>query len=120
MAYLRGRVSVGGNGELTVSTKALLDEGHCTYWLNRMLRDYGFSSGQISDIGRCMTSGQNGKVFRSGTHELLFGTERMRLYPLMQEEETELLIDGPGEYNYKGWRLRIDFFPRPGGLQSCI
>lgn len=105
--------SMGEDGGLTVSTRALLNEGHCAYWLNRILRDYGFNSGQISDIGRCMTSGQSGKVFRSGTHELLFGTERMRLYPLRQEEDTELLIDGPGVYNYKGMQLRIDFFPKP-------
>lgn len=94
----------------------LLQEGHCDYWLNRMLRDYGFNSGQIADIGRCMESGQSGRVFRTGTHELLFGTERMRVYPLRQEEETEFCIDRPGVYTFKGVRFRLDFFPRPAGF----
>ena len=102
--------------EAYYSAWMLLQEGHCGYWLNRMLRDYGFNSGQIADIGRCMESGQSGRVFRTGTHELLFGTERMRVYPLRQEEETEFCIDRPGVYTFKGVRFRLDFFPRPAGF----
>ena len=106
----------GEDGVLTVDTRALLQEGHCCYWLNRILREYGFNSGQISDIGRCMISGQSGRIFRTGTHELVYGTERMRVYPLRQEEDTRFVIDGPGVYNFKGTRFRIDFFPRPAGF----
>ena len=96
--------------------QALLQEGHCGYWLNMMLREYGFNSGQVSDMERCMTSGQSGRVFRSGTHELVFGADRMRVYPLTQEEETEFSIDRPGVYNFKGMRFRLDFFPRPAAF----
>lgn len=108
--------SASDDGVLSIDTRMLLQEGHCGYWLNRMLRDYGFNSGQIADIGRCMESGQSGRVFRTGTHELLFGTERMRVYPLRQEEETEFCIDRPGVYTFKGVRFRLDFFPRPAGF----
>lgn len=116
-ADICGRVCSGQeDGVLNIATKALLLEGHCGYWLNRMLRNYGFNSGQISDVERCMNSGQNGRIFRSGTHELLFGTERMKVYPLRHEEDTEFTIYGPGEYNFKGTRFRLDFFPRPAGF----
>ena len=71
---------------------------------------------QVADIVRCMDSGQNGRVFRSGSHELLYGTERMKVYPLMREEEGELCIDRPGVYNFKGLRFRIDFFPKPAAF----
>lgn len=112
-----GRVcSESEDGGLNIATRTLLEEGHCGYWLNRMLRHYGFNSGQISDVVRCMNSGQNGRIFRSGTHELLFGTERMRVYPIKQEEKAEFIIEGPGVYNFKGTRFRLDFFPRPAGF----
>lgn len=110
---VRSRTCAQDGGVLLIDTRALLAEGHCGYWLNRMLREYGFNSGQVADIVRCMDSGQNGRVFRSGSHELLYGTGRMKVYPLMREEEGELCIDRPGVYNFKGLRFRIDFFPKP-------
>ena len=113
---VRSRTCTQDGGVLLIDTRALLTEGHCGYWLNRMLREYGFNSGQVADIVRCMDSGQNGRVFRSGSHELLYGTERMKVYPLMREEEGELCIDRPGVYNFKGLRFRIDFFPKPAAF----
>ena len=101
---VRSRTCAQDEGVLLIDTRALLTEGHCGYWLNRM------------DIVRCMDSGQNGRVFRSGSHELLYGTERMKVYPLMREEEGELCIDRPGVYNFKGLRFRIDFFPKPAAF----
>ena len=41
--------STSGDGVLTIGIQALLQEGHCGYWLNMMLREYGFNSGQVSD-----------------------------------------------------------------------
>ena len=113
---VRSRTCAQDEGVLLIDTRALLTEGHCGYWLNRMLREYGFNSGQVADIVRCMDSGQNGRVFRSGSHELLYGTERMKVYPLMREEEGELCIDRPGVYDFKGLRFRIDFFPKPAAF----
>lgn len=113
---VRSRTCAQDEGVLLIDTRALLTEGHCGYWLNRMLREYGFNSGQVADIVRCMDSGQNGRVFRSGSHELLYGTERMKVYPLMREEEGELCVDRPGVYNFKGLRFRIDFFPKPAAF----
>lgn len=113
---VRSRTCTQDGGVLLIDTRALLTEGHCGYWLNRMLREYGFNSGQVADIVRCMDSGQNGRVFRSGSHELLYGTERMKVYPLMREEEGELCIDRPGIYDFKGLRFRIDFFPKPAAF----
>lgn len=113
---VRSRTCTQDGGVLLIDTRALLTEGHCGYWLNRMLREYGFNSGQVADIVRCMDSGQNGRVFRSGSHELLYGTERMKVYPLMREEEGELCIDRPGVYDFKGLRFRIDFFPKPAAF----
>lgn len=113
---VRSRTCAQDEGVLLIDTRALLTEGHCGYWLNRMLREYGFNSGQVADIVRCMDSGQNGRVFRSGSHELLYGTEKMKVYPLMREEEGELCIDRPGVYDFKGLRFRIDFFPKPAAF----
>ncbi|HIR34442.1 MAG TPA: tRNA lysidine(34) synthetase TilS [Candidatus Coprenecus merdigallinarum] len=113
---VRSRTCTQDGGVLLIDTRALLTEGHCGYWLNRMLREYGFNSGQVADIVRCMDSGQNGRVFRSGSHELLYGTEKMKVYPLMREEEGELCIDRPGVYDFKGLRFRIDFFPKPAAF----
>ena len=113
---VRSRTCAQDEGVLLIDTRALLTEGHCGYWLNRMLREYGFNSGQVADIVRCMDSGQNGRVFRSGSHELLYGTEKMKVYPLMREEEGELCIDRPGIYDFKGLRFRIDFFPKPAAF----
>ena len=113
---VRSRTCTQDGGVLLIDTRALLTEGHCGYWLNRMLREYGFNSGQVADIVRCMDSGQNGRVFRSGSHELLYGTEKMKVYPLMREEEGELCIDRPGIYDFKGLRFRIDFFPKPAAF----
>lgn len=114
---VRERVcSVSEDGVLNISTVALLQEGHCGYWLYRILKEYGFTGGQVSDMERCLSSGQSGRVFRSGTHEAVFGRERLRVYPLKQEEETEVLIDRPGVYSYRNMRIRIDFFPRPAAF----
>ena len=108
--------STSKDGMLNIGIQALLQEGHCGYWLNMMLREYGFNSGQVADIERCMTSGQSGRVFRSGSHELVFGADRMRVYPLNCEEDAELCMDRPGVYDFKGIRLRLDFFPRPAAF----
>ncbi|HIZ85071.1 MAG TPA: tRNA lysidine(34) synthetase TilS [Candidatus Coprenecus stercoravium] len=105
--------AVSGDGVMTVDTAALQREGHCGYWLYRMLRKYGFSGGQVSDMERCIVSGQSGRVFRSGTHEAVFGHERMRVYPLRQDEEAETVMDGPGVYDYMDAVVKLEFFPRP-------
>lgn len=98
---------------LVIDTAKLLADRHYGYWLYMMLREYGFNSNQVSDMERCLVSGRPGKLFRSGSHELVFASDSIRVYPLQQEEDAEFVIDGPGLYNYKGVRFRIEFFPKP-------
>ena len=98
---------------LLIDAAGLTANRHYGYWLYMILRDYGFNSTQVSDIERCLRSGQPGKLFRSGSHELVMARDSLKVYPLQEEEDTEFLIEGPGVYNFKGTRFRIDFFPKP-------
>ena len=98
---------------LLIDAAGLTANRHYGYWLYMILRDYGFNSTQVSDIERCLRSGQPGKLFRSGSHELVLAKDSLKVYPLQEEEDTEFLIEGPGVYNFKGTRFRIDFFPKP-------
>lgn len=101
---------------LMIDIVELMRDRHYGYWLYMMLRDYGFNSRQVSDMERCLVSGQPGRMFRSGSHELVFASGSIRVYPLREEEDAEFLIYGPGLYNYKGTRFRIEFFPKPSGF----
>ena len=98
---------------LLIDAAGLTANRHYGYWLYMILRDYGFNSTQVSDIERCLRTGQPGKLFRSGSHELVLAKDSLKVYPLQEEEDTEFLIEGPGVYNFKGTRFRIDFFPKP-------
>lgn len=98
---------------MRIDTAELLRNRHCGYWLYMILRDYGFNSTQVSDMEKCLRSGQPGRLFRSGSHELVLAKDSLRVYPLTEEEDAEFLIEGPGVYDYKGVRFRVDFFPRP-------
>ncbi|HIZ87923.1 MAG TPA: tRNA lysidine(34) synthetase TilS [Candidatus Coprenecus pullistercoris] len=98
---------------LLIDTAELVRNRHYGYWLYMILRDYGFNGTQVSDIERCLRSGQPGKLFRSGSRELVLTNDCLKVYPLQDEEDVEFLIEGPGEYDFKGTVFRMDFFPRP-------
>ncbi len=99
---------------LTIDIKVLQSFGHVEYWLFRILADYGFVSGQIPEIVRCLEddSDTTGKTFVSGTCELLFDRGVLKVYPLRDDEEVSFEIDAPGEYCFRGIRFSVEFFPR--------
>ena len=109
---ISARVCSHEDGFLKISVSGLMHENHYGYWLYMILKEYGFNSGQVSDMERCLAAGQPGRLFRSGTHELVITKDTVNVYPLREEEETEFFIEGPGKYNYKGTVFRIVFFPR--------
>lgn len=113
---ISGKVCRHEGDAVIIDTNALMRWRHYGYWLYMLLRDYGFNSNQVSDMERCLVSGQPGRLFRSGSHELVFARDSIRVYPLREEEDAEFIIDGPGLYNYKGTRFRIEFFPKPDGF----
>lgn len=98
---------------LRIDIPGLTQDRHAGYWLYMILKDYGFNCGQVADMERCLQSGQPGRLFRSGSHELVFTKDSLNVYPLSGEEDIAFYIGRPGNYNFKGTRFRIDFFPRP-------
>lgn len=95
--------------DTVIDIAGLMEEKHYGYWLHSILSGYGFGSGQTKEIERCLISGQTGRIFRSGTSELVFGSDRIRIRELGDEEETEFLIEGPGTYCFKNRTFRISF-----------
>lgn len=114
---VRKRLCSSEDGDVIIDTAKLKKEKHCGYWLHSILSEYGFSSGQLKEIERCITSDQTtGKMFRTGSSELVFGSSRIRIRQLTDEEDTGFLIDGPGIYTYKKRRFRISFIPASDGF----
>ena len=113
---ISSRICRTEEGVFLIDVPGLIACRHYGYWLYMILRDYGFNSGQVSDMERCLASAQSGRLFRSGSHELVLGKDSIKVYPLQKEEDTEFVIEGPGVYDYKGLRFRIEFFPKPSGF----
>lgn len=107
---IKARVCASEGDDTFIDRILLLKEKNFGYWMHSMLSEYGFGSAHLKEIERCLVSGQVGKLFRSGTYELVLGSDRIRIRPLQAEEETEFIIDGPGEYNFKGFKFRVEYF----------
>ncbi len=98
-----------------IDVATLRMRGHVEYWLFRILEEYGFNSGQVSDIARCVEDDETdstGKRFISGSHELLFDRGILKIYPLQEDEGGSFTIGSPGEYCFRGTRFSVEFFPR--------
>lgn len=114
---IRKKVCSAEGEDIIIDTARLQKEKHYGYWLHSILSEYGFSSGQLKEIERCIQSEQTtGKMFRSGSGELVFGSSRIRIRRLRDEEETGFLIDGPGIYTYKNRRFRISCIQASDGF----
>ncbi len=113
-ADVRSAVCSEDGDVLLVEVASLRSRGHLEYWLFRILTEFGFRSGQIPEIVKCLEddSDPTGKTFVSGTHELLFDRGLLKVYPLGEDEEVSFVIDAPGEYYFRGTRFSVEFFPR--------
>ncbi len=111
---LRDEVCRFDGNVLMLDANLLKVKGHAEYWLFRILEEYGFNSGQIYDVVRCLEDeeDQTGKRFFSGTHELLFDRGYLKVFPLKEDEQVEFVIDSPGEYCFRGTGFSVEIFPR--------
>lgn len=113
---IKAKVCFSDGEETFIDRALLLAETHFGYWLYAILSEYGFGSSQLKEMERCLISGQVGKLFRSGTNELVLGSDKIRIRPLREEDATEFVIEGPGEYNFKGYRFRLEYFSMQEGF----
>ncbi len=114
-ATVRAEICRSDGDTLTVDAAALRRMGHTEYWLFRIMEQYGFNSGQVADIARCVVDTEadpTGKRFFSGTHELLLDRGSLKVFPLQEDEDVCFTIDSPGEYCFRGTRFSVEFFPR--------
>lgn len=93
---------------LYVDIDKLVKEKHKGYWLYRILSQRGFNASQQEDIENIMC-GQSGKRILSATHELIVDRGCLKIYPLRQISDNEIIIDSPGEYLFNGVAFKLDF-----------
>jgi tRNA(Ile)-lysidine synthase len=65
--------------------------------LFEMVREYGFTSGQVSDIINLLDS-ESGKYIVSSTHRILKNRKHLIISPLKESENTSVIMEGFGEY----------------------
>lgn len=103
---------------LFINVSALSIEKHKRYWLFRILSEKGFNGSQIFQIDSCL-DGQSGKIFRSVSHELVFGRGEIEVYPYPSggEIDREFELPEPGIYTFNGVTFKFDIFIRPKGFK---
>lgn len=88
-------------GVLYVDIEALKKEKFRSYWLYRILCDYGFNDTQVSQIDIALNS-QSGKIFHSDEYILVRDREYLKVYPATEEEKLP--------------EVKIVVFPRPSNF----
>lgn len=68
------------NDTLSIDIEGLSALGQRSYWLFRLLDEYGFNSAQISAIERAMDEGQSGKKFCSDKFTLIKDRRSLNIY----------------------------------------
>lgn len=103
------------NGKYIVSSDILKNEKQGEYWLYRILKDFNYNGGQLSEIVKCIQEGQNGKSFYSPTCEMCFNKGDLNIYPLSDTDLTDesIQLTEPCIFEFKGRSLKLDIFVRP-------
>lgn len=95
----------------SIDINELQKERRIDYWLFRILSEKGFNTAQVANV-KSLLSAQTGKIFKSPTHELLLDRGYLRIYPVEENSETEIIISEPGIYTFRGTSFKIDVFVR--------
>ncbi|HUN02336.1 MAG TPA: tRNA lysidine(34) synthetase TilS [Niabella sp.] len=69
--------------------------------LFEIVREYGFTSGQVSEIINLLDS-ESGKYIVSPTHRILKDRRHLIISPLQESENTSVIMEGFGEYAFAG------------------
>lgn len=69
--------------------------------LFEIVREYGFTSGQVSEIINLLDS-ESGKYIVSPTHRILKDRRHLIISPLKESENTSVIMEGFGEYKFAG------------------
>lgn len=69
--------------------------------LFEIVREYGFTSGQVSEIINLLDS-ESGKYIVSPTHRILKDRRHLIISPLKESENTSVIMEGFGEYAFAG------------------
>jgi len=73
-------ISTSDDGVVTVDIPMLRSSGHVSYWLFRIMEEYGFNSSQIEQMEASLTA-QSGRRFESETHIVIKDRELLVIYP---------------------------------------
>lgn len=121
----RGSLYYEVGDELVIDIESLKKEKQIAYWLFRLVSPRGFNTSQSNQIAEIL-DGVSGKVFQSASDELIIDRGKIRVYPLLDMKDDDVLeISGPGEYTFKNYKIIFELFlkekdfspiPSPGQL----
>lgn len=119
-------VSALEDGAVSVDLKKLAEYRHWRYLLYHILEPFGFNSAALASVEELVSSGRtvSGKRFMSASHILYTGRGVLDVYPLAGsdacaetgDDATEIMIDGPGVYNFNAVSFSVEEFERPHGF----
>lgn len=104
-------------GEIRLDLGRILSSGHCGYVLYRLLEPFSFNSAVIASLESLLKSGRtvSGKIFLSPTHRLLTSSTHLIISERkddMQDEASELTVDGEGNYEFNGVLIKVEIVRR--------
>ena len=111
VARFATEVSSSSEG-MSIEVDKLLEVPHWEYLLYRLLDPYGFNESIIGDIVSLIKDGKtfSGRRFIANDYEAVTSSDSINLYPRMVHDapDTELTIEGPGEYSLDGIGFVVD------------
>ena len=106
-------------GELGIlNISKLREEKHPKFWLNGILRNYGFNSSQLLQIEAAL-NGQSGKRFCSQNYEIIIDRDRIKVYPKDDTCPIPFVISEPGVYFFGNISFKVDVYLKQIGRASC-
>ena len=106
-----------GVGVLDVSK--LKVEKFPAFWLDGILREYGFNSSQLEQIESAMDK-QSGKKFASSEYELITYGDKIKIYPIFSEQPSPFEIDKPGVYSFGNHTFKVDMYLKPKDFEPQV
>jgi len=97
----RKKMMVPKGNEWFVPVLLLQNSDAVATLLFEMVREFGFTSGQVSEIINLLDS-ESGKYIVSPTHRILKDRKHLIISPLKESENTSVIMEGFGEYAFAG------------------
>ncbi len=85
--------------------------------LLEIIKDFEFLPSQLSEVLRLLDS-QSGKWVASATHKIIRNRNWLVIQPLQQQDESLVVIDAPGEYEFQNGKLRVEEADMPDSLHT--